>query len=150
MSAWDIWPAMESTTLSPAELAARLDEDLAAHAAGSCPHYRAKHASPPPDIHYPAADPGCDDPAGHHPDQAEPGRARLAALAGIAAPEAFAELCRDELSGVDVAAGGWDIRARWWGVVVCATPRLGELGRGITIPWRVIAAQIATQRPYSC
>ena len=150
MSAWDIWPAMGSTTLSPAELAARLDEDLAAHAAGSCPHYRAKHASPPPDIHYPAADRGRDGPAGHHPYQAEPGRARLAALAGIAAPEAFAELCRDELSGVDVAAGGWDIRARWWGVVVCATPRLGELGRGITIPWRVIAAQIAMQRPYSC
>jgi hypothetical protein len=141
---------VESTTLSPAELAARLDEDLAAHAAGSCPHYRAKHASPPPDIHYPAGDRGCDGAAGHHPDQAEPGRARLAALAGIAAPEAFAELCRDELTGVDVAAGGWDIRARWFGVVVCATPQLGELGRSITIPWRVIAAQIATQRPYSC
>jgi hypothetical protein len=31
------------------------------------------------------------------------------ALAGIAAPEAFWELCRDELSGVDVAAGGWDV-----------------------------------------
>ena len=86
MSAWDIWPAVESTTLSPAELAARLDEDLAAHAAGSCPHYRAKHASPPPDIHYPAGDRGRDGAAGHHPDQAEPGRARLAALAGIAAP----------------------------------------------------------------
>ena len=41
----------------------------------------------------------------------------VAALAGIAAPEAFWELCRDELSGVDVAAGGWDIRARWFGVV---------------------------------
>ena len=94
--------------------------------------------------------PGCDDPAGHHPDQAEPGRARLAALADIAAPEAFWELCRDELTGVDVAVGGWDIRARWWGVVVCATPQLGELGRSITIPWRVIATQIATQRPYSC
>ena len=58
----------------------------------------------------------------------------VAALAGVAAPEAFWELCRDELSGVDVAAGGWDIRARWFGVVICATPRLGELGRGITIP----------------
>jgi hypothetical protein len=34
----------------------------------------------------------------------------VAALAGVAAPEAFWELCRDELSGVDVAAGGWDIR----------------------------------------
>ena len=73
--------------------------------------------------------------------------ARRAALAGIAAPEAFAELCRDELSGVDVAEGGWDIRARWFGVVICATPRLGELGRGITIPWRVIAALITAQQP---
>jgi len=51
-------------------------------------------------------------------------------------------LCRDELSGYDVAAGGWDIRARWFGVVICATPRLDELGRGITIPRRVIAALI--------
>jgi len=49
-----------------------------------------------------------------------------------------------------VTAGGWDIRARWFGVVICATPQLGELGRGITISWRVIAAQIAMQRPYSC
>ena len=71
----------------------------------------------------------------------------VAALAGIAAPEAFWELCRDELSGVDVAAGGWDIRARWFGVVICATPRLGELGRGMTIPWRVIAALITAQQP---
>jgi hypothetical protein len=37
---------------------------------------------------------------------------------------------------------GWDIRARRFGVVICATPRLGMLDRGITIPWRVIAAQI--------
>ena len=74
----------------------------------------------------------------------------VSTLAGIAAPEAFAELCRDEFSGVDVAAGGWDIRARWFGVVVCATPRLGELGRGITIPWRIISAQITMQQPRSC
>ena len=74
----------------------------------------------------------------------------VAALAGIAAPEAFWELCRDELSGVDVAAGGWDIRARWFGVVICATPRLGELGRSITIPWRVIAALITAQQPRGC
>ncbi len=68
-------------------------------------------------------------------------RPGVAALAGIADPETFWQLCRDELSGVDVAADGWDIRARWFGVVVCATPRLGVLDRGITIPWRVIAAQ---------
>jgi hypothetical protein len=74
----------------------------------------------------------------------------VAALVGVAAPGAFWELCRDELSGVDVAAAGWDIRARWFGVVICATPRLGELGRGITISWRVIAAQITMRRPHSC
>ena len=32
---------------------------------------------------------------------------------------------------------------RWFGVVVGATPRLGELRRGELIPWRVIAVQIA-------
>jgi hypothetical protein len=74
----------------------------------------------------------------------------VGALAAIAAPEAFWELCRDELSGVDVATGGWDVRARWWGVVICATPRLGELGRSITIPWRVIAALITAQQPSGC
>jgi hypothetical protein len=52
--------------------------------------------------------------------------------------------------GVDVATGGWDIRARWFGVVICATPRLGELGRGITIPWRIVAALITAQRPRGC
>jgi hypothetical protein len=36
-----------------------------------------------------------------------------------------------------------DIRGRWFGVVVGATPRLGELQRGETIPWRVIADQLA-------
>ena len=44
---------------------------------------------------------------------------------------------------VDVRIDGWDIRGRWFGVVVEATPRTGELRRGETIPWRVIAAQIA-------
>ena len=39
--------------------------------------------------------------------------------------------------------GGWDIRGRWFGVVVGATPRTGELPRGETIPWRVIGARIA-------
>ena len=43
----------------------------------------------------------------------------------------------------DVRLDGWDIRGRWFGVVVGATPRLGEVRRGETIPWRVIAAQIA-------
>ena len=70
-------------------------------------------------------------------------RPHLAAVAGIVHHEDLWELCRDELTGVDVRAGGWDIRGRWFGVVVGATPRLGELRRGETIPWRVIAAQIA-------
>jgi hypothetical protein len=43
---------------------------------------------------------------------------------------------------VDVRIDGWDIRGPWFGVVG-ATPRLGELPRGETISWRVIAAQLA-------
>ena len=70
-------------------------------------------------------------------------RPRLAALVGIVHPEDLWQLWRDELTGVDVHTDGWDIRGRWFGVVVVATPRLGELQRGETIPWRVIAAQIA-------
>jgi hypothetical protein len=54
---------------------------------------------------------------------------------------------RRDNTGVDVAAGGWDIRARWSGVVICATPRFGELGRGVTIPWRVMAALITARAP---
>ncbi len=70
-------------------------------------------------------------------------RPHLAAVAGIAHQDDLWRLCRDELTGVDVRIDGWDIRGRWFGVVVGATPRLGELRRGETIPWRVIAAQIA-------
>ena len=70
-------------------------------------------------------------------------RPHLAAVAGIVHPKDLWQLCRDELTGVDVCIDGWDIRGRWFGVVVGATPRLGELRRGETIPWHVIAAQIA-------
>ena len=70
-------------------------------------------------------------------------RPHLAAVAGIVHPEDLWQLCRDELTGVDVHADGWDIRGRWFGVVVEATPRLGALRRGETIPWRVIASMIA-------
>jgi hypothetical protein len=70
-------------------------------------------------------------------------RPHLAAVAGIVRHEDFWQLCRDELIGVDVRVDGWDIRGRWFGVIVGATPRLGELLRGETVPWRVIAAQIA-------
>jgi len=70
-------------------------------------------------------------------------RPHLAAVAGIAHPEDLWLLCREELTGAEVCVDGWDIRGRWFGVVVAATPRLGALRRGETIPWRVIAAQIA-------
>jgi hypothetical protein len=69
-------------------------------------------------------------------------RPHLAAVAGIVHHEDLWQLCREELTGVDVRIDGWDIRGRWFGVVVAATPRLGVLRRGETISWRVIAAQI--------
>jgi hypothetical protein len=67
-------------------------------------------------------------------------------VAGIVHQEDLWRLCRDELAGVDVRVDGWDSRGRWFGVVVGATPRLGELPRGETIPWRVIATQIAPRK----
>ena len=70
-------------------------------------------------------------------------RPHLVAVAGIVHQEHLWQLCRDELTGVDVRVDGWDIRGRWFGVVVGATPRLRGLRRGEMIPWRVIAAQIA-------
>src|SRR5215472_11850856 len=63
-------------------------------------------------------------------------RGELAAVAGDLAQPGVHRL------GVDIRTDGWDIRGRWFGVVA-ATPRLGELRRGQTIPWRVIAAQLA-------
>ena len=45
-------------------------------------------------------------------------RPYLAAVAGIVHPEDLWQLCRDELTGLDVRIGGWDIRGRWFGVVV--------------------------------
>jgi hypothetical protein len=70
-------------------------------------------------------------------------RPHLAAIAGIVHPEDLWQLCRAELTGVDVRTDGWDIRGRWFGMVIGATPRTGELRRGQTIPWRAFAAQIA-------
>ena len=69
-------------------------------------------------------------------------RPHLATVAGIVHRKDLWQLCRDN-TGVDVRVDGWDIRGRWFGVVVGATPRLGELRRGETIPWRAIAAQLA-------
>jgi hypothetical protein len=51
--------------------------------------------------------------------------------------------CAATSSGVDARIDGWDIRSRWFGVVVGATPQTGELPHGETIPWQVISAQIA-------
>ena len=76
-------------------------------------------------------------------------RPHLAAVAGIVHHEDLWQLCRDEL-GVDVRIDGWDICGRWFGVVVGAAPRLGELRRGETIPWRVIAAQITPPERRGC
>ena len=67
----------------------------------------------------------------------------IGAVARIAHPDDLWRLCREELTGVDVRVDGWDIRGRWFGVVVVATPRTGVLPRGETIPWRVVAAQLA-------
>ena len=50
-------------------------------------------------------------------------RPHLAAVAGIVHHEDLWQLCRDELTAVDVRTGGWDIRGRWFGVVAGATPR---------------------------
>jgi hypothetical protein len=61
-------------------------------------------------------------------------RPHLAAVAGIVHHKNLWRLCRDELTGVDFRIDGWDIRGRWFGVVVGATPWLGELPRGETIP----------------
>ena len=59
-------------------------------------------------------------------------RSHLAAIAGIVHHEDLWQLCRDELTGVDIRIDGWDIRGRWFSVVVGATPRTGQLQRGQT------------------
>jgi hypothetical protein len=64
------------TLLSPAELAVRSNEDLVALIAASCPHGRAEHVSPSPDVRYPVGDRGPD--GHHHPYHAEPSRERVA------------------------------------------------------------------------
>jgi hypothetical protein len=69
-------------------------------------------------------------------------RPYLAAVASIVPHGGLWQLCRDEL-GVDIRVDGWDIRGRWFGVVVGATSRTGVLRRAETIPWRVIATQVA-------
>jgi hypothetical protein len=71
-------------------------------------------------------------------------RPHLAAVAGIVHHEDLWQLCREEITPESTSAATAGISAaRWFGVVVVATPRLGELPCGQTILWRVIAAQIA-------
>ena len=71
---------MSGTGLSPAELAVRSDEDLVALMTASYPHGRAERVHPSPDVQHPVGDRGPDRAAGHHhPNHAEPGRARVAA-----------------------------------------------------------------------
>ena len=74
-------------------------------------------------------------------------RPHVGAVAPLVHPDDLWRLCREEYTGVDVHMDGWDIRGRWFGVVVVATPRLGELPRGETIPWRVVARHIASNDP---
>jgi len=66
MSTRDTWLATNGTMLSPAELAVWLDEDLVALMAASCPHARAEHVSPSPDVQYPVGDRARGRAAGHH------------------------------------------------------------------------------------
>ena len=72
-------------------------------------------------------------------------RPHLAAVAGIVHREDLWRLCRAELDGVGVCTDGWDLRGRWFGVVVVTTSRLGASRGGETIPWRVAAALIASR-----
>ncbi len=67
----------------------------------------------------------------------------LLALAPIVDRDELARLCREELTGVDVRAGGWDICGLWFGVVVSAPARSGRRCPGGTIEWRVVAAHVA-------
>jgi hypothetical protein len=73
-------------------------------------------------------------------------RPHLAAVALIAHPDYLWRLCRDELSGVDLQVDGWDIRARWFGVVIVATPGRGQLDRGVTLEWRDVARHLRPAR----
>jgi hypothetical protein len=66
MSTRDTGAAMSGTMLSSAELAVLLDEDLVALMAVSCPHGRAEHASPSPDVQYPVGDRARGGASGHH------------------------------------------------------------------------------------
>ena len=69
-------------------------------------------------------------------------RPHLAAVAIVAAPDDLVRLCREELTGVDVRVGGWDIRGRWFGVVVVAPVGQGRAARRASVEWRVVAQHL--------
>jgi hypothetical protein len=54
----------------------------------------------------------------------------IVALAPIIDRDDLVRLCREELTGVDMRAGSWDVRSRWFGVAVSAPTRKGEQRRG--------------------
>jgi hypothetical protein len=66
MSTRDTGAAASGAVLIPAELAVRLDEDLVALIAASCPHGRAEHVIPSPDVQYPVGDRARYGAASHH------------------------------------------------------------------------------------
>jgi hypothetical protein len=63
-------------------------------------------------------------------------RPHLAAVAGIVHREDLWQLCRDELTGVDVRADGWDIRGR--GSAWSSWPRPGS---GVSVDTRGVATR---------
>lgn len=65
------------------------------------------------------------------------------ALAILVHRDDFWRLYRAELSSVDMRVGGWDIRPRFFGVVVTSPTRQGRPHRTGTIEWRDVALQIA-------
>ena len=67
---------------------------------------------------------------------------QVRALARLVHRDDFWRLCCAELTGVDVRVGGWDIRGRWFGVVVTAPEKQGQPRRTGTIEWRVVAQHI--------
>jgi hypothetical protein len=71
----------------------------------------------------------------------------IVALAPIIDRDDLVRLCREELTGVDVRAGSWDVRSRWFEVAVSAPTRRGEQRRGGTIECRTVAAYIARDAP---
>jgi len=72
----------------------------------------------------------------------------LRALARVVNRRELASQCQDALMDVDIQSSGWDIRARWWGVVICRTPHRGELRHAVTIEWPAIADQLAQLRGF--